>query len=346
LPRSSPGGVSTGSGGSIGSELARQVAAFCPAQLLLVERFEGALFEIDRELTKSYPDVSLVPLVADITDWQRMSAIFQQYTPDVVVHAAAHKHVAMMEENPGEAVKNNALGTRLIAEMAGRSRADCFIQVSTDKAVRPTSIMGASKRLAEMVVQRCNETYPDTRYVAVRFGNVLGSSGSVVPIFKAQVRAGGPVTVTHEDATRYFKTIPEASCLVLTAGAIGEGGEVMVLDMGKPVRVLDLARNLIRLSGFVPNRDIPIEITGLRPGEKLSEELYSETENMGMTRHPKILVGTVSEYRGIDGVLEQLAASLVTGHAGQIRRLMAEALDSDGARLSQPSVTDEEPAGG
>ena len=334
--------VVTGAGGSIGSELARQAISFSPAQLLLVERFEGALFEIDRELQQTHPHVSLVPLVADITDEQRMRGIFEQYVPDVVVHAAAHKHVAMMEDNPGEAIKNNALGTRLVAQLAGESKANCFIQVSTDKAVRPTSIMGASKRLAEMIVQNCNEIYPDTRFVSVRCGNVLGSSGSVIPIFKAQVRAGGPVTVTHEDATRYFMTIPEASRLVLTAGAMGEGGEVMILDMGKPVRILDLARNLIQLSGFVPDHDIPIEITGLKPGEKLSEELYSETENMGLTRHPKVFVGTVSEYSGIDAVLDDLVAAASSGDDDRIRRLMAAALNSDGARLNQTADSDSE----
>lgn len=326
--------IVTGAGGSIGSELARQVAEYNPAQLLLIERFEGSLFEINRELMRTHPDVDLVRLLADITDRQRMQDIFNGYLPDVIVHAAAHKHVAMMEENPGEALKNNVLGTKLIAEMAGKAKADCFIQVSTDKAVRPSSIMGASKRLAEMAVQYCNEVYPETRYLSVRFGNVLGSSGSVIPIFRDQVRAGGPVTVTHEDATRYFMTIPEASRLVLTAGAIGEGGEVMVLDMGNPVRIMDLARNLIRLSGFVPDHDIKIEITGLKRGEKLSEELYSETEHIQRTRHPKIFVGTVSENRGIESVLDLLSAAIISGNEDSIRHAIAQALGPDGARLS------------
>jgi len=243
----------TGAGGSIGSELSRQVADIGPRLLLLVERFEGALFRVNRELGRANPDTARLALVADITDPDRMESIFNRYRPDVVVHAAAHKHVSVMEENPGEAIKNNTFGTRLVAELAGESAARCFVQVSTDKAVHPTSIMGMSKRLAEMVVQQCDETYCGTKFVAVRFGNVMGSSGSVVPIFKEQIREGGPVTVTHQEATRYFMTIPEASRLVLTAAAISKGGEVMVLDMGEPVRIIDLARNMIRLSGYLPN---------------------------------------------------------------------------------------------
>lgn len=316
----------TGAGGSIGSELARQVAEIGPEALLLVERFEGALFEIHRELAGSHSHIVVVPLVADITDRDRMHAIFDLYEPEVVVHAAAHKHVAMMEDNPGEAIKNNTFGTRLIAEMAGGSGVCCFVLVSTDKAVRPTSIMGASKRLAEMVVQRCDSQYEGTRFVAVRFGNVMGSSGSVIPIFREQVLHGGPVTVTHEEASRYFMTISEASRLVLTAGAIGRGGEVMVLDMGQPVRIIDLARNLITLSGFVPDEDIPIQITGLKQGEKLNEELYTDTEDMELTRHPKIFVGRAREFDIIDQTLHDLEGPVLSGDGDEIRAIVGLAL--------------------
>lgn len=328
--------IVTGAGGSIGSELARQVAAFGPEVLLLVEQFEGALFEIHKELLEEFPELRLLPLVADITDRPRMQRIFDYYRPDVVVHAAAHKHVAMMEENAGEAIKNNAFGTRILAEIAGQAGVACFVHVSTDKAVRPTCIMGASKRLAEMVVQQCTGVYRDTKYVAVRFGNVMGSSGSVIPIFKDQVRKGGPVTVTHEQATRYFMTIPEASRLVLTAGAIGLGGEIMVLDMGQPVRIIDLARNLIRLSGFVPDEEIPIEITGLTPGEKLSEELYVDGEEMELTRHAKIFVGKANGCEGIDDVLNQLAVMVDDGDEALLRRIVHSAIHD--SRLLPPDV--------
>jgi FlaA1/EpsC-like NDP-sugar epimerase len=296
----------TGAGGSIGSELARQAAALRPSKLLLVERFEGALFDIERSLRADHPTLEIIPFVADITDESRMRSVFRVHRPDVVVHAAAHKHVGMMERNPGEAVKNNTLGTSIVALLAAEFSAESFVLVSTDKAVRPTSIMGATKRLAEMVVQDLGEKYHETRFIAVRFGNVLASSGSVIPIFKDQVRRGGPVTVTHTEATRYFMTIPEASRLVLTAGAIGSGGEIMVLDMGQPVRILDLARNLITLSGYRPDHDIPISITGLGPGEKISEDLYATEEEMELTRHPKIFVGRAAPGGDMDSVLATL----------------------------------------
>ena len=278
----------TGAGGSIGSELARQVARFQPANLLLVERAEFALFEIDRELHRAYPTLSRVPLVADVGDWARMRSIFRRYQPEVVFHAAAHKHVPMMEHNSTEAVKNNVLATHSLGEVAGEFGAEVFVLVSTDKAVRPSSVMGASKRTAELVVQDLNRRFA-TRYVAVRFGNVIGSAGSVIPIFQEQILKGGPVTVTHPAMTRYFMTIPEASQLVLQAGAMGEGGEIFILDMGEPVRILDLAREAIRLSGLKPIEDIDIVFTGVRPGEKLYEELEITEEHMTKTRHPKNL---------------------------------------------------------
>ncbi len=279
----------TGAGGSIGSEMCRQVCAFGPKQLLLLEQAENPLFFIERELNQKFSKVSLTPVIADITDKIRIEQFFADYRPQVVIHAAAHKHVPLMEQNPGEAIKNNVIGTRTIADAANAYGAECFVMISTDKAVNPTSIMGSSKRVAEMYIQDLNKT-SKTHYVTVRFGNVLGSNGSVVPIFKQQIAAGGPVTVTHPDMRRYFMTIPEASQLVLQAAAMGEGGEIFVLDMGEPVKIVDLARELITLSGFRPGDDIEIEFSGLRPGEKLFEELSIEGENMLPTKHPKIAV--------------------------------------------------------
>ncbi len=257
----------TGAGGSIGSELVRQVARFQPAKLLLVERAEFALFEIDGELRRTRPEIEVVPLVADVCDEARMRMLFGEHRPHIIFHAAAHKHVPMMEANPGEAIKNNVLGTRLLGEIAGEHGVEAFVMISTDKAVRPTSIMGATKRVAELAVQDLAGRYT-TRFEAVRFGNVLGSAGSVVPIFREQIRRGGPVTVTHPEMRRYFMTIPEAAQLVLQAGAMGEGGEIFILDMGEPVRILDLAEEMITLTGLRPYVDMDIVFTGLRPGRE------------------------------------------------------------------------------
>jgi FlaA1/EpsC-like NDP-sugar epimerase len=284
----------TGAGGSIGAELARQVLRFSPAHLLLVERAEFALFDIDHELKAANPTQSIVPLVADIGDESRMRSIFSSYHPHVVIHAAAHKHVALMELNPTEAVKNNVLNTRLVAELAGEFKAEGFVLVSTDKAVRPASMMGASKRAAELVVQDLSGHY-QTRYVAVRFGNVIGSAGSVIPIFQDQIRNGGPLTITDGRMKRYFMTIPEAAQLVLQASAIGRGGEVFILQMGEPVRIMDLAETLITLSGFKPHEDIKIVEIGMRPGEKLFEELKFETEETVATSHPKIFINKLAK---------------------------------------------------
>lgn len=279
----------TGAGGSIGSEMCRQVCSFAPKQLLLLEQAENPLFFIERELKTAFPDVLLVSVIADITDKVRMEKVFSDYHPQVVIHAAAHKHVPLMEQNPGEAIKNNINGTRTVADASDAFGAECFVMISTDKAVNPTSIMGSSKRVAEMYIQDLNKT-SKTHFVTVRFGNVLGSNGSVVPIFKQQIAAGGPVTVTHPEMRRYFMTIPEASQLVLQAAAMGQGGEIFVLDMGEPVKIVDLARELITLSGFRPGEDIEIEFSGLRPGEKLFEELSIVGEDMAPTKHPKIAV--------------------------------------------------------
>ena len=278
----------TGAGGSIGSEMCRQVCYFAPKHLLLLEQAENALFFIDRDLRANFPQVSMELLICDITDKKRVEQIFERFKPEVVIHAAAHKHVPLMEANPGEAIKNNVVGTKTVADAADRFGAGSFVMISTDKAVNPTSIMGSSKRIAELYIQYLGKT-SKTHFVTVRFGNVLGSNGSVVPIFKNQIAAGGPVTVTHPEMRRYFMTIPEASQLVLQAAAMGKkGGEIFVLDMGEPVKIVDLAKELITLSGFRPGEDIEIIFTGTRPGEKLFEELSIKGEDMVPTRHPKI----------------------------------------------------------
>jgi FlaA1/EpsC-like NDP-sugar epimerase len=279
----------TGAGGSIGSEMCRQIAQFEPKLLLLVEQAENPLFYIERDLRRQFPGVLTKPLICDITDRARVDAIFGQDKPQVVIHAAAHKHVPLMELNPGEAIKNNCLGTQAVADAADHHGAANFVMISTDKAVNPTSIMGASKRIAEMYIQDLGRT-SRTQFVTVRFGNVLGSEGSVVPIFKKQIDAGGPVTITHPQMQRYFMTIPEASQLVLQAATMGKGGEIFVLDMGEPVKIVDLANMLITLSGLRPGEDIEIVFTGPRPGEKLFEELRIEGEDMQQTGHPKIRI--------------------------------------------------------
>jgi FlaA1/EpsC-like NDP-sugar epimerase len=286
----------TGAGGSIGSELARQVARFGPAKLMLIERAEFALFEIDGELRRTRAEIEVVPLVADVCDEGRMRMILGEQKPQIIFHAAAHKHVPMMEANPGEAIKNNILATRLLGELAGELGVEAFVMISTDKAVRPTSIMGATKRVAELAVQDLSQRYSTTRFGAVRFGNVIGSAGSVVPIFREQIRRGGPVTVTHPEMRRYFMTIPEAAQLVLQAGAMGEGGEIFILDMGEPMRILDLAEEMITLTGLRPYVDMDIVFTGLRPGEKLFEELELSGEQITKTRHPKIFIGKLNAY--------------------------------------------------
>ena len=311
----------TGAGGSIGSELCRQLCRFEPARLVLVERFENALFEIHRELAANFPDVAVDPRVADVTDAVRMEQLFAERRPSFVFHAAAHKHVPMMESNPGEAVKNNIGGTRIFADLADRYGSSRFVMISTDKAVNPTSVMGASKRTAEIYVQSLAQRSA-TRFVTVRFGNVLGSNGSVIPIFKEQIARGGPVKVTHPEMQRYFMTITEASQLVLQAGAMGQGGEIFILDMGKPVKIVDLARDLISLSGFRPDDDIAIEFTGIRPGEKLFEELSTSAEHADKTKHPKIFIGRVSATQFPTRAFGDLVA-LATKDAGDPEPLRA-----------------------
>ncbi len=285
----------TGAGGSIGSELVRQIISYQPRSLLLVERAEFHLFNITRELSADAVNVTCIPLIADVGDEPRMREIFDRYKPEVIFHAAAHKHVPLMETNSSEAVKNNIFATRLLGKLAGEYGVDDFVLISTDKAVNPTSIMGASKRIAEIVVQELNQVYK-TNYMAVRFGNVLGSAGSVVPIFREQIQKGEAITVTDKEMTRYFMTIPEASQLVLQAGALGSGGEIFILDMGEPIKILDLAEDMIRLSGLTPYEDIDIVFTGVRKGEKLFEELEITGESLLKTHHPKIFIGKIATY--------------------------------------------------
>ena len=284
----------TGGGGSIGSEICRQVALHEPKQLIIVDIYENNAYDIQLELKKNYPNLNLETLIASVRDKKRVEDIFETYRPDIVYHAAAHKHVPLMEDSPDEAIKNNVLGTYNVASAANKYHVKKMVLISTDKAVRPTNVMGASKRICEMIIQIFSQV-SQTEYAAVRFGNVLGSNGSVIPIFRQQIKNGGPVTVTHPEIIRYFMTIPEAVNLVLQCGAYAKGGEIFILDMGEPVKILDLAKKMIRLSGHVPGEDIKIEFTGLRPGEKLYEELLISEDNLVETENDRIFVAHMSE---------------------------------------------------
>ncbi len=317
----------TGAGGSIGAELVRQLVNSKIKKLVLVERSEYALFQILQEITEKFPDADVSAVIADICDLERMENIFFRFRPQVVFHAAAHKHVPLMESNASEALKNNVLGTKVVGELAGQYAADAFVLISTDKAVSPTSIMGATKRVAELVIQDLDQEY-DTRFLAVRFGNVIGSNGSVIPTFREQIRRGGPVTVTHPEMTRYFMTIPEATQLVLQAGAIGKGGEILTLDMGEPVKILDLARQTIKLSGLRPNVDIHIKFTGMRPGEKMSEALESNDEKLIKTSHPKIFVSKIAPYPSsvVNGMTNSIPELCRTEDEISIRKFLASSL--------------------
>ena len=295
----------SGGGGSIGSELARQIASFKPAKLVLLDIYENTTYEIQNELRQKYPDMPLSVAIVSIRDRNGLDRVFAQERPQVVFHAAAHKHVPLMENNPVEAIENNVFGTLNLAETADRYHVDKFVMISTDKAVNPTNVMGATKRMCEMIVQSIARK-SKTKFGAVRFGNVLGSNGSVVPLFQKQIAAGGPVTVTHPDITRFFMTIPEASQLVLQAGAYAEDGEIFILDMGKPVKICQLARDLIQLSGFTPGVDIKIEFTGLRPGEKMYEEVLMSEEGLRKTAHDKIFIAAPGDY-DFDQVKRELA---------------------------------------
>lgn len=297
----------TGGGGSIGSELCRQIASHNPKQLIIFDIYENTTYSIQLELKEKYPELDLVVLIGSVRNTHRIESVFEQYHPDIVYHAAAHKHVPLMEDSPNEAIKNNVFGTYKTARAADKYGAKRFVLISTDKAVNPTNIMGASKRMCEMVIQMMNAR-SKTDFVAVRFGNVLGSNGSVIPLFKRQIEQGGPITVTHPDIIRYFMTIPEAVSLVLQAGAYAKGGEIFVLDMGEPVKILDLAKNLIQLSGYTPDVDIPIVFTGLRPGEKLYEELLMSEEGMQDTPNKLIHIGKPIDFDmgAFEGQLQHL----------------------------------------
>ena len=280
----------TGGGGSIGSELCRQIATHNPKTLIVLDIYENNAYDIEQWLKRRYPDLNLVTLIASVRDEFKMRKVFEEYRPEIVFHAAAHKHVPLMETSPNEAVKNNVFGTLNVARCADEFGVETFVQISTDKAVNPTNIMGATKRICEMIIQTIGKHSQKTKFVAVRFGNVLGSNGSVIPLFKKQIEEGGPVTVTHKDIIRYFMTIPEAVSLVLQAGAYAKGGQIFVLDMGEPVRIYDLAYNLIKFSGFEPNVDIDIVCTGLRPGEKLYEERLMAEEGLQKTQNGLISI--------------------------------------------------------
>ena len=311
----------TGGGGSIGSELCRQIARLHPKHLIILDIYENNAYDIQQELIRKHgKDLSFEVQIASVRDKKKLEHIFKNKNIDVVFHAAAHKHVPLMENNPEEAVKNNVFGTLKLAEVADKYRVKNFVQISTDKAVNPTNIMGASKRICEMIIQMMGRRSQYTNFVAVRFGNVLGSNGSVIPLFKEQIRSGGPVTVTHPDIIRYFMTIPEAVSLVLTAGSLAKGGEIFILDMGEPVKIKVLAENLIRLSGFKPDEDIKIEYTGLRPGEKLYEELLLNEEGITKTDNKKIYIGKPIEFDN-DMFLKNLSKLYVAAHRNQADRV-------------------------
>ena len=376
----------TGAGGSIGSEICRQAMRFCPQRLLMLERAENNLFEIDRELRDNWVGADVRPCIGDVCDARRVRQIFEAEHPQVVFHCAAHKHVPMMESHPCEAIKNNIFGTKVVADIAAASHVSAFVLVSTDKAVNPTSVMGATKRFAELYVQSLNQPSEDPgsktgtgaifseqrsgqkiapvpifdpsnagsahsrvaasacRFLAVRFGNVLGSSGSVVPIFQRQIEAGGPVTITHPEMKRYFMTIPEASQLVMQAGAIGQGGEIFVLDMGSPVRIVELAEELIRRNGLKPGDDIEIRFTGIRPGEKLYEELANDDEQTRPTAHAKIRVWQLpsAKPQQVAAGLELLSAAASTGNAKEAVTALARCVPEYRPRI--PVTTPSTPA--
>lgn len=314
----------TGGGGSIGSELCRQIVKFSPKKLIILDIYENSAYDLQMELNFKYPDISKEVVIASIREKDRLEEVFKRFEPEVVFHAAAHKHVPLMEANPKEAIKNNVVGTLNLAKTADKFGTKKFVLISTDKAVNPTNIMGATKRMCEMIIQSINKE-SKTEFVAVRFGNVLGSNGSVIPLFKKQIKEGGPITVTHPDINRYFMTIPEAAQLVIEAGSMAKGGEIFVLDMGRPVKIVDLAKDLIRLSGFEPDRDIKIKFTGLRPGEKLYEELLMDEEGIKNTKHKKIFIGKPGKYDFYDVCekVDTLKASL-DGSEEEIFQLVEE----------------------
>lgn len=327
----------TGGGGSIGSELCRQIAKFNPKLLLILDIYENNAYDLQNELSYKETELNKKVIIASVRDKARLNQIISAYRPNIIFHAAAHKHVPLMEDNPSEAIKNNVIGTLNIAQLASQYKVEKFVLISTDKAVNPTNVMGATKRLCEMIVQAVNhERGNKTEFVAVRFGNVLGSNGSVIPLFKRQIKNGGPVTLTHKDITRYFMLIPEAAQLVLQAGAYAKGGEIFVLDMGKPVKIYDLAENLIRLSGYTPNSDIKIEITGLRPGEKLYEELLMNNDNLTKTAHNKIFIDK-PETISLNKIIKQIDDLLFVTKIGN-KNMLKDKLKEIVPTYSSPEV--------
>jgi FlaA1/EpsC-like NDP-sugar epimerase len=332
----------TGAGGSIGSELCRQIAAFGPSSLVLYERYENSLYTIANDLADRHAGVPVHPVIGDVTDFSRLDAVFSEHHPDVVFHAAAHKHVPLMEANPCEAIKNNVVGTRSVAEAAARHGADRFVLISTDKAANPSSVMGASKRVAELILQGMT-TRSATRFVTVRFGNVLGSNGSVIPRMLDQIRAGGPVTVTHPEIRRYFMLIPEAVSLVLQAAVFARDRETYVLDMGEQLKILDMARNLIRLSGFVPDEDIPISFVGLRPGEKLTEELTGEGESLEPSGTDKIsrVRWPESQPEGFADDVAALVRAAVLGRSDEVIGWLRQIIPTFVPAADRPEVASE-----
>ena len=327
----------TGGGGSIGSELCRQIAKFNPKLLLILDIYENNAYDLQNELSYKEPELNKKVIIASVRDKARLNQIISAYRPNIIFHAAAHKHVPLMEDNPSEAIKNNVIGTLNMAQLASQYKVEKFVLISTDKAVNPTNVMGATKRLCEMIVQAVNhERGNKTEFVAVRFGNVLGSNGSVIPLFKSQIKNGGPLTLTHKDITRYFMLIPEAAQLVLQAGAYAKGGEIFVLDMGKPVKIYDLAENLIRLSGYTPNKDIKIEITGLRPGEKLYEELLMNNDNLTKTAHNKIFIDK-PETISLNKIIKQIDDLLFVTKIGN-KNMLKDKLKEIVPTYSSPEV--------
>ena len=327
----------TGGGGSIGSELCRQIAKFNPKLLLILDIYENNAYDLQNELSYKEPELNKKVIIASVRDKARLNQIISAYRPNIIFHAAAHKHVPLMEDNPSEAIKNNVIGTLNMAQLASQYKVEKFVLISTDKAVNPTNVMGATKRLCEIIVQAVNhERGNKTEFVAVRFGNVLGSNGSVIPLFKRQIKNGGPVTLTHKDITRYFMLIPEAAQLVLQAGAYAKGGEIFVLDMGKPVKIYDLAENLIRLSGYTPNKDIKIEITGLRPGEKLYEELLMNNDNLTKTAHNKIFIDK-PETISLNKIIKQIDDLLFVTKIGN-KNMLKDKLKEIVPTYSSPEV--------
>ena len=319
----------TGGGGSIGSELCRQIAKYQPGKLIVLDCYENNAYDLQQELRYQYPQLSLDTIIASVRDEKRLNELFDYYRPQLVFHAAAHKHVPLMETSPQEAIKNNVFGTWNTVHAAHQYGVEKFVLISTDKAVNPTNVMGATKRICEMITQAM-QTVSETDFVAVRFGNVLGSNGSVIPLFKRQIKHGGPITVTHKDITRYFMTIPEAAQLVLQAASFATGGEIFVLDMGRPVRIYDLAEKLIRLSGYVPNQEIEIQVTGLRPGEKLYEELLMAEEGLTNTSHNKIFIGQPlgCEYQSLSEQLNKLKTVLWGSDPDAVKRAVAAMVDT------------------